>query len=115
MSFVEQIQVSLSTDKTDRQKTQLLYPPPSEGSKPHLRMNVHDTHLAILDHVQDRVRLNTVEMLLVLSKFNELVFHDFSSHVVFTDKIETVGVLVGVGLPCCVYREGEGGEYMEVG
>lgn len=80
-------------------------------SPTHLRVDVHDAHLATLNHVLDGVRLDPVQVLLVLPKLDELVPHDLGPHVVFLDKVETVGVLVRVCLPCRVWggqHKGEG-------
>lgn len=77
----------------------------------HLRVDIHDAHLATLNHVLHGVCLDPVQMLLVLPKLDELVPHDLGPHVVLLDKVETVGVLVRVCLPCRVWggqHEGEG-------
>ena len=80
----------------------------------HLRVDVHDAHLATLNHVLDGVRLDPVQMLLVFPELNELVPHDLSPHVVLLDKVETVGVLIRVCLPCRVWggaTQGRGGGF----
>ena len=68
----------------------------------YLRVYIHNTHLPTLYHIHNRVGFNAVQMLLVFSKLDKLVPHDVSSHVIFSNKIETVWVFVGMCLSCSV-------------
>ena len=46
-------------------------------------MDIQDTHLATVDDIHDRVGFDSIEILLVLPKLNELMRNDVFTHGIF--------------------------------
>ena len=64
----------------------------------YLGVDIQNAHLAGLNDLHHRLRLDPVDVLLVLAKLDELVAHDVQAHLLLRDEVEVSVVVIAARL-----------------
>ena len=64
----------------------------------YLGVDIQNAHLTGLNDLHHRLRLDPVDVLLVLAKLDELVAHNVQVHLLLRDKIEISVVIIAARL-----------------
>ena len=64
----------------------------------YLGVDIQNAHLAAVDDLHHRLGLDSVNVLLVLAKLDELVAHDVQTHLLLCHKVEVLVIIVAARL-----------------